>query len=95
MNNIFIKPVITEKAMNSVGNNKYTFIVARNAKKDAIKKAIEKIFTVHVIGVMTTIIKGKSLRVGAKRTQKNISPVKKAMVVIKAGEKIGLFESNK
>ena len=47
MNNIFIKPVITEKAMNSVGNNKYTFIVARNAKKDAIKKAIEKIFTVH------------------------------------------------
>ena len=95
MNNIIIRPVITEKAMNNVGKNKYTFIVAKDAKKDAIKRAVAKLFNVKVIGVLTTTIKGKTKRVGAKRIEKKISAVKKAVVVLKAGEKIGLFESNK
>lgn len=91
--NLIIKPLVTEKSMNTVGNNKYTFIVARFAKKKEIKKAIEKFFKVNVIAISTILIKGKSHRVGARRIEKKLTPFKKAVIQIKKGEKIGLFEA--
>jgi len=95
MQNIIIRPIISEKSMSGVGNNTYTFVVAKMATKQSIKQAVQKLFNVHVLSIGTTIIKGKSIRTGAKRIEKKLQPMKKALIKIRAGEKIGLFESNK
>ncbi len=55
---IIIKPVITEKSMNLLADNKYTFVVDRRANKTQIKNAIENIFSVKVDNVRTISIKG-------------------------------------
>jgi len=87
---IIIKPVVTEKSMDLLADNKYTFIVDKNANKTEIKNAIEHIFKVEVAKVYTMNIKGKPKRMGrfvGKRPDR-----KKAVVALKAGQKIRLFE---
>lgn len=90
--NTIIAPHITEKSMVDAGNGKFTFRVTKDANKNEIKKEVEKTFSVNVVNISTNILKGKTLRVGTRRTEKNITDVKKAIVTLKKGEKIGLFE---
>lgn len=90
--NIIIAPLITEKSMADASSGKFTFRVAKSANKNEIKKAIEKNFSVQVTHISTNILKGKKIRVGTKRAEKSISDTKKAIVTLKKGEKIGLFE---
>jgi large subunit ribosomal protein L23 len=87
---VIIKPVVTEKSMDLLADNKYTFIVDKHANKTEIKGAIEHIFKVEVEKVYTMNIKGKPKRMGkfeGKRPDR-----KKAVVALKAGQKIRLFE---
>lgn len=88
---IIRKPVITEKSYSLVGENKYTFIVDPDANKTEIKKAVEDIFKVKVLKVNTLNVKGKARRV------RNIvgyrSDYKKAIVTLRPGDKIEVFES--
>lgn len=90
--NIIIKPIITEKSMQLAKKNKYSFLVEKNATKEALKRVVEKLFSVHVSRVTTVIIKGKELRVGKKRMLSSLPATKKAIVSVKKGEKIDLFE---
>jgi large subunit ribosomal protein L23 len=90
--NVIISPLITEKSMNDAAAGKFTFRVAKSADKNQIKKTIEDKFGVHVTHISTSITKGKSTRVGKRRTEKSISDSKKAIVSLKKGEKIGMFE---
>jgi large subunit ribosomal protein L23 len=87
---IIIKPVITEKSMNLLADNKYTFVVDRRANKTQIKNAIENIFSVKVDNVRTISIKGKLKRMG--RFEGRTPNRKKAIVTLKPGQKIRLFE---
>lgn len=97
MNNIIKKPIITEKATAAAeaGNN-FTFAVDRKANKLEIKKAVEKMFNVHVVNVRTlTYGGGKS---STKYTNRGIveqpSKVwKKAIVTVAEGETIELFNN--
>ena len=41
---VILKPVITEKSMNAMGDKKYTFMVHVDANKSMIKEAVEKMF---------------------------------------------------
>ena len=41
---VILKPVITEKSMNAMGEKKYTFLVHPEATKTQIKEAVEKMF---------------------------------------------------
>lgn len=91
LHTVIIKPIITEKSMTDAGNGKFTFLVRQNADKNAIKKVIEKKFDVHIVSLTTTTTKGRSKRVGARRIEKTLSPVKKAIATLKKGEKISLF----
>ena len=91
LHTVIIKPIITEKSMTDAGNGRFTFLVRRNASKDMIKKTVEKKFDVHVVTLTTTVTKGKSKRVGTRRTEKTLTPDKKAIVTLKKGEKISLF----
>ena len=90
--NIIIKPLITEQSMKGVDSGKYGFAVAKAASKSAIKSAIKKLFGVNVVSVATSVVKGKTKRVGVKRQEIKESIWKKALVTVKKGEKIGIFE---
>ena len=61
---IIIRPVITEKSMEAVGDKKYVFEVATDANKVEIRKAIEEIFGVKVLSVNTINVPGKEKRMG-------------------------------
>ena len=78
--------------MQDASNGKFTFKVLKSSNKNDIKREIEKNFSVNVIGISTNILKGKKVRVGARRAEKNVSDTKKAIVSVKKGQKIGLFE---
>ena len=88
-----LSPLISEKSMNDVGKNRFTFRVTIAANKNSIKKEIEKRFKVNVVKISTINTKGRSVRAGIRRVEKIKQPFKKAIVTLKAGQKIGLFES--
>ena len=92
INTIIVKPVITEKSMQLAQNGKFTFMVHRDVKKEDIKKAVEKQFNVHITHVSTNVTKGRSTRAGARRLEITFQPFKKAVVSVKSGEKIDLFD---
>ena len=83
-------PRITEKgtALAEKGNQ-YVFEVARNATKIEIKHAVQRIFSKTVISVNTLNARGKlkRTRLGKLTTT---SAKKKAIVTLKAGEKLEL-----
>ncbi len=80
---VIIKPVVTEKSMAEIENNKYTFKVAKNATKPEIKSAVEEIFNVKVEKVTTMNVRGKKKRQGA--TFGFTPSWKKAIVKLKEG----------
>ena len=87
---LIIKPVITERSVDLMQDNKYTFKVEKSANKIEIKQAIEEIFKVHVVNVNTVRVKGKNKRMG--RYQGMTSEWKKAIVTLAEGETIEIFE---
>jgi large subunit ribosomal protein L23 len=91
--NIIIRPIVTEKSMAGVGAGRYIFAVSKYANKTAIKKALHDAFNVNVIRIATSVVKGKSKRVGNKKQEIMQTEWKKAIVTLKKGEKIDLFES--
>ena len=82
---IVIKPIITEKSMAGLQENKYTFKVAKNANKIEIAKAVEELFGVQVASVNTMNCRGRSKRVGMNRG--TTASWKKAIVTLKADSK--------
>ncbi len=62
---VILKPVITEKSMNMMGEKKYTFLVHPEANKSMIKEAVEKMFEgTKVKQVNTMNVPGKKKRRG-------------------------------
>jgi len=87
---ILRRPLITEKYTVLQAQGKYAFEVAREANKPQIKQAVEKAFKVEVTAVNMMIVPGKRRRRG--RQQLPAHPWKKAIVTLKPGDKIELFE---
>ena len=82
---IIIKPIITEKSMGGLQENKYTFKVAKDANKIEIAKAVEELFGVQVASVNTMNVRGRAKRVGLNR---GVTPSwKKAIVTLAEGSK--------
>lgn len=89
---VIIKPIITEKSMQDATAGKFTFKVLKAADKKTIKRAVEEKFKVNVLDISTLIIKGKKRRAGVRRVEVLQSPYKKAVVTLKPGQKIDLFD---
>jgi len=94
--NILLKPIVTEK-MTSQGDkfNRYGFVVARNANKLQIKKAVEELYGVSVDSVNTMRYGGK---VKTRNTKSGILmgktvAVKKAVVTLTEGNKIDFYSN--
>jgi large subunit ribosomal protein L23 len=87
--------MITEKMTNlAADKGKYGFLVSPSANKIEIAKAIEKRFEVHVVNVRTINHPGKiktQFRKSGRFTGRT-SKFKKAIITLKEGEKIELFE---
>lgn len=95
MNEILIRPLITEKMTNiSADQGKYGFLVAPRANKIEIAKAVEKKFNVHVTEVRTINHPGKVKTQFRKsgRFSGKTPKYKKAIITLKKGETIELFE---
>ncbi len=87
------RPLITEKAERSrEAHRHFAFEVHRDATKIQVKQAVEKLFNVHVTAVRTAIARGKNKRVG--RSVGRRPSWKKAVVTLKEGESIALFEGS-
>ena len=90
--NIIIKPVITEKSMSAIGEKRYTFEVMKDATKPEIAKAIEAMFDVEVLTVNTINMKKKPKRLGVHTGF--TGEWKKAIVTLKPESKsIAFFDS--
>jgi large subunit ribosomal protein L23 len=85
------KPIISEKstAQNELLRT-YAFKVAPAANKQEIKEAVEKLFKVKVDEVRTMVVHGKYKRAG--KFVSNRTNWKKALVVLKEGQKIEFFQ---
>jgi large subunit ribosomal protein L23 len=84
------RPLITEKNTILQAQGKYAFEIAREANKPQIKQAVEKAFKVKVLAVNVMTVPAKTRRVG--RRQVLTQSWKKAIVTLKPGDKIELFE---
>ena len=84
------RPLITEKNTMLQAQGKYAFEIAKEANKPQIKQAVEKAFKVKVLAVNVMTVPGKTRRVG--RRQVLTQSWKKAIVTLKPGDKIELFE---
>ena len=83
---IILKPVITEKSMDSMADKKYTFQVHPEANKAQIKEAVEKMFEgTKVLKVNTMNLDGKTKRRGM--TFGKTAKTKKAIVSLTADSK--------
>lgn len=87
---VLVKPLITEKASGLTAINQYAFAVAPRANKIEIKKAIEQLYGVSPIAVNVIRMRGKHVRYG--RTQGRTKNWKKAIVTLKKGESIKVYE---
>lgn len=84
-------PLITEKLDKAREKfRQYSFIVDRAASKTDVARAVETLFKVHVEAVRTNVVRGKVKRVGKSMGKR--SNYKKAMVTLREGDKIDLFE---
>ena len=85
------RPLVTEKnaALQALG--KYAFDVDEVATKRQVKQAVEKAFKVSVTAVNVMMVPGKTKRIG--RREVKTQSWKKAIVTLKPGDKIELFEN--
>ncbi|MFH1687876.1 MAG: 50S ribosomal protein L23 [bacterium] len=72
-------------------NNEYVFEVARTASKHQIREAVQSAFKVKVLDVRTMVVAGKPRRMG--RFEGKTPTWKKAIVRVKAGESIAMFDN--
>lgn len=96
---IVLRPIVTEKSMMGGGQNKYSFVVAKDANKYEIAHAVEQIQadarnTINVVSVNTMVVKGR-IRRGRffrRANQGRTADWKKAIVTLQAGQQIELVE---
>jgi large subunit ribosomal protein L23 len=88
---VVIKPVISEKSYSQIDNGKYTFEVAKTARKEEIRRSVEEIFKIHVTAVNTITMRGKRKRRGY--TSGMTKTWKKAIVTVREGDRIEAFEA--
>ncbi len=85
---IIKKVLITEKGSIMSAQNRYLLEVAKDATKPQIAAAAEKKFGVHVLAVRTMNVKGGLRYIHGTRRAVTESTYKKAIVTVKAGERI-------
>jgi len=87
---VLIRPLVTEKCAVMESQNKYGFLVARNANKQQIKKSIEELYGVMPVAVNVVNVNGRHVRFGSRKGRR--SDYRKAIVTLAAGKSITIHE---
>ena len=87
---VLLRPIISEKATLGASLNKYVFEVSPKANKVEIKKASSEVYTVVPANVNILNKRGKNVRRG--RNSGTTKSIKKAVVTLKKGDSIKLYE---
>jgi large subunit ribosomal protein L23 len=90
---IIVRPVVSEKSYAAFDGNVYTFIVASDANKIEIRKAVETIFNVRVTNVNTINRKGKRKRNRRSGAWSSRPDERRAIVSLADGDRIEIFGS--
>jgi large subunit ribosomal protein L23 len=91
---IIIRPVVSEKSYEAFDANVYTFVVAHDANKIEIGKAVEELFATRVAKVRTINRKGKRKRNRTSGAWATRATIKRAIVTLVDGaEHIDIFGS--
>ena len=91
---IIIRPVVSEKSYEAFDGNVYTFLVAPDANKIEIRKAVEELFATRVASVRTLNRKGKRKRNRTSGAWSTRATRKRAIVTLADGEEhIDIFGS--
>ncbi len=96
MENILIRPIITEKATaDQEERNRYSFVVRRDANKVEIKKAVEAFYGVNVEAVRTQVVAARKMSRYTKGglIEGSKSAYKKAIVDVAEGEMIDIYSN--
>ncbi|MBI2620800.1 50S ribosomal protein L23 [candidate division WWE3 bacterium] len=93
LSSVVQRPITTEKSVDRIGRNVFTFRVNKKASKGSIREVVERMFGVDVVEVKTMLMPGKKRRMrGTKKAIFARTQVwKKALVSVKEGQKIGIF----
>jgi large subunit ribosomal protein L23 len=90
---ILIRPVVSEKTYALMDKHTYVFVVDPAATKVDVRNAVEQAFNVTVVNVNTLSRKGKSTR-NRRTGVTGVRPgTKRAIVTLKQGDTINLFEN--
>ncbi len=87
---ILLAPVVSEKSYSLIADNKYCFKVHPKAHRMQIRQAVEELFEVEVEKVNVSKVPAKPKRRGTHQGQR--PGWKKAIITVKEGEKIDIFE---
>ncbi len=90
--NIIIKPLLTEKTLRLASQHLYTFLVDPSASKHQVKFALEQMYPVHVTRINISKRHVSARRTGSKRILGASSTRKVAVLQLKSGESLDLFE---
>jgi large subunit ribosomal protein L23 len=87
---VLTKPMVTEKATNLGSSNQYVFMVGIDTNKIEVAKAIQEVYGVKPISVNIIKVKGKKVNRG--RITGKRKDFKKAIVTLKKGDTISVYE---
>jgi len=87
---VLVRPMVTEKATNLSSVNQYVFMIDNDANKIEVAKAVFEVYGVKPTEVNIIKVKGKKVNRG-KITGKR-KDFKKAIVTLKKGESISVYE---
>ncbi len=89
-NQVLLAPIVSEKSYSLIEEDKYTFRIHPQAHRTQVRHAVEELFDVHVQSVNIAYVKAKPKRRGMIRGRR--PGWKKAIVQIRAGETIEIFQ---
>ena len=91
---VLIRPVVSEKSYGLSEKGVYIFVVAPEANKIEIRRAVEHVFNVRVTNVNTINRPGKRKRNRRQSSFGKRPDTKRAIVTLAAGQSIALFETS-
>lgn len=92
MKTILKRPVITEKSLRLASRGWYTFAVPASSRKEEIVVEFKTAYNVDVTEIRTMTMPEKIRRVGKKMNNVTRPEWKKALVQLKQGQKLDMFE---
>lgn len=92
MKTLVKRPVITEKSLKLASRGWYTFAVPASARKEEIVVELKTAYNVDVTEIRTMTMPEKIRRVGRKMNKVTRPEWKKALVQLKQGQKLDMFE---